>query len=124
MAGIHNLGEVIARDTARDVPWVIELAADGSERTIPYAQLHAEADAIARGLLRRGLVRGARVGLLAANSATYLIAYGLLFLLVILVMPRGVVPQATQFIRRRRLNAAVAGKEGEQQIGGVAGVTR
>ena len=75
MAGIHNLGEVIARDTARDVPWLIELAADGSERTITHAQLHAEADAIARGLLRWGLVRGARVGLLAANSATYLIAY-------------------------------------------------
>jgi acyl-CoA synthetase (AMP-forming)/AMP-acid ligase II len=75
MASIHNLGEVIARDTARDVPWLIELAADGSERTVTYPQLHAEADAIARGLLRRGLARGARVGLLAANSATYLIAY-------------------------------------------------
>jgi long-chain acyl-CoA synthetase len=75
MATIHNLGEVIARDVARDVPWLIELAADGSERTITYPQLHAEADAIARGLLRRGLARGARVGLLAGNSATYLIAY-------------------------------------------------
>jgi len=75
MATIHNLGEVIARDVARDVPWLIELAADGSERTITYPQLHAEADAIARGLLRRGLARGARIGLLAGNSATYLIAY-------------------------------------------------
>jgi long-chain acyl-CoA synthetase len=75
MAAIHNLGEVIARDTAREVPWLIELAADGNERTITYAQLHAEADAIARGLLRRGQARGTRVGLLAANSATYLIAY-------------------------------------------------
>ncbi|MDQ6639302.1 MAG: acyl--CoA ligase [Pseudomonadota bacterium] len=75
MAQIHNLGEVIARDTARDVPWLIELAAGGSERTITYPQMHAEADAIARGLLRRGLARGARIGLLAANSATYLMAY-------------------------------------------------
>ena len=37
--------------------------------------MHAEADAIARGLLRRGLARGAQIGLLAADSATYLIAY-------------------------------------------------
>jgi long-chain acyl-CoA synthetase len=75
MAQIHNLGEVVARDVARDVPWLIELAADGSERTISYPQMHAEADAVARGLRRRGLARGARIGLLAANSATYLMAY-------------------------------------------------
>ena len=75
MAPIHNLGEVIPRDAARDVPWLIELAADGSERTIGYRQMHAEADAIARGLVRRGLARGARVGLLAANSAVYLMSY-------------------------------------------------
>ncbi|MEP7301917.1 MAG: class I adenylate-forming enzyme family protein [Caldimonas sp.] len=74
MAPIHNLGEVIARDPAPEVPWLIELAADGGERTISYPQMHAEADAIARGLLRRGLARGARIGLLAANSATYLLA--------------------------------------------------
>ena len=75
MATMHNLGEVIARDVARDVPWMIEIAADGRERTITYPQLHAQADAVARGLLRRGLARGARVGLLAANNADYLIAY-------------------------------------------------
>ena len=57
------------------MPWLVELAADGGERTITYPQMHAEADAVARGLLRRGLARGACVGLLAANSATYLMAY-------------------------------------------------
>jgi branched-chain amino acid transport system permease protein len=59
-----------------------------------------------------------------SSSATYLIAYGVLFLIVILVMPRGVVPQAGEFIRQRRVKATVAGRDGEQQIGGVAGVTR
>ncbi|MGO4395364.1 class I adenylate-forming enzyme family protein [Variovorax sp. M-6] len=71
----HNLGEVIARDAVRDAPWLVEIAANGSERVIEYAQLHADADGVARGLLRRGLSRGARVGLLAANSADYLIAF-------------------------------------------------
>ena len=96
MAQIHNLGEVIARDASRDVPWLIELAADGGERTITYPQMHAEADAVARGLLRRGLARGARIGLLAANSATYLMAYiGIMLLLTLLFLPQGL------FARRR-----------------------
>ena len=75
MPGLHNLGEVIARDAPRDVPWMVEIDAHGSERVITYPQLHAQADALARGLLRRGLARGARVGLLAANNAAYLIAF-------------------------------------------------
>ena len=75
MPGPHNLGEVIARDAPRDGPWMVEIDAHGGERVITYTQLHAQADALARGLLRRGLARGARVGLLAANNAAYLIAF-------------------------------------------------
>ena len=74
MKGLHNLGEVIPRDVSVDVRWMVEIAADGAERVITHPDLHAQADAVARGLLRRGLTRGARVGLLAANNAAYLIA--------------------------------------------------
>jgi branched-chain amino acid transport system permease protein len=59
-----------------------------------------------------------------SSDATYLIAYGVLFLVVILIMPRGVVPEVTAYLKRRKLKPAGAGREGEQQIGGVAGVTR
>ena len=38
-----------------------------------------------------------------SSNATYLIAYGVLFLVVILIMPRGVVPEVSDFLRRRRL---------------------
>jgi branched-chain amino acid transport system permease protein len=37
-----------------------------------------------------------------SNNATYLIAYGVLFLAVILLLPRGVIPGISELIRRRR----------------------
>jgi branched-chain amino acid transport system permease protein len=59
-----------------------------------------------------------------SNSAIYLIAYGVLFLVVILLMPRGVIPEVSDYIRRRRLKATVTNDEGEQQLAGMAGATR
>jgi hypothetical protein len=59
-----------------------------------------------------------------SSDATYLIAYGVLFLAVILIMPRGVVPEVTDFLKRRRLRSKVADGNGEQQLAGVAGATR
>jgi branched-chain amino acid transport system permease protein len=56
-----------------------------------------------------------------SSNGTYLIAYGVLFLLVILIMPRGVVPAVSDLVKRRRLKAMVAHPEAEQQLAGVAG---
>ena len=71
----RNLGEVIPRDAAPAATWLVEIAPDGAVREISFAQFHAQADAVARGLLARGVARGAGVGLLAANRAEYLIAF-------------------------------------------------
>ncbi|HEY3771390.1 MAG TPA: branched-chain amino acid ABC transporter permease [Solirubrobacteraceae bacterium] len=43
-----------------------------------------------------------------SSDATYLIAYGVLFLLVILVLPRGVVPGISELVQRRRTRAVHA----------------
>jgi branched-chain amino acid transport system permease protein len=43
-----------------------------------------------------------------SSDATYLIAYGVLFLLVILVLPRGVVPGIGELLERRRTRAVHA----------------
>ena len=58
-----------------------------------------------------------------SSNGTYLIAYGVLFLLVILIMPRGVVPAVSDLLRRRRRRRRSRGRQGEQQLAGVAGVT-
>jgi acyl-CoA synthetase (AMP-forming)/AMP-acid ligase II len=71
-----NLGALVDRSRDPAAPALIDLST-GTARTIAYGALDAMADAAARGLLRRGLRRGDRVGILAANSAEYLAAlYG------------------------------------------------
>jgi branched-chain amino acid transport system permease protein len=64
-----------------------------------------------------------------SSSATYLIAYGVLFLAVILVLPRGVIPGIGELVERRRARSASgpgpAAAERESQVaGGVAGAAR
>lgn len=57
-----------------------------------------------------------------SNSAIYLIAYGVLFLAVILIMPRGVVPAFSELLNRRRLRGAATTEQPEQlkRVAGVA----
>jgi acyl-CoA synthetase (AMP-forming)/AMP-acid ligase II len=71
----RNLGDVIPRAGAPDAPWLIEVAEDGKELSVSFAELQAAADAIAGALTARGLRRGSAIGILAQNSARYLMAY-------------------------------------------------
>jgi branched-chain amino acid transport system permease protein len=61
-----------------------------------------------------------------SGSGTYLIAYGILFLAVILLLPRGVVPTISQLITNRRARASAAPETPADPAvhGGVAGVAR
>jgi branched-chain amino acid transport system permease protein len=61
-----------------------------------------------------------------SGTGTYLIAYGVLFLVVILLLPRGVVPTIAEFVRNRRSRAAARREAtAEAPVGsGVAGVAR
>jgi branched-chain amino acid transport system permease protein len=60
-----------------------------------------------------------------SSSATYLIAYGVLFLVVILILPQGVVPGVSAWLERRRVKAAQVPSERETAMpGGVAGAAR
>jgi branched-chain amino acid transport system permease protein len=60
-----------------------------------------------------------------SSNATYLIAYGVLFLAVILLMPQGVIPSVQGFVARRRAKAARAEPtDTGQTLAGVAGATR
>ncbi len=62
-----------------------------------------------------------------SSDGTYLIAYGVLFLAVILVLPQGVVPGISARLARRRVNAAQSETGGEREAkvpGSVAGAAR
>jgi len=71
-----NLGGMIAGHCADDQPWLIELTPEGAQRVLTYGDLRDGAGAVARRLIAAGLgARKARIGLLALNSAEYLLAY-------------------------------------------------
>ncbi len=67
----QNLGALTPGDVSADKPALILRAGD-ARRVVSYAAFDALANAAGRGLLRRGLQRGDRVGLLAANSVEFL----------------------------------------------------
>lgn len=64
-----NLGCVFAPQAAPDAVAVIDLSDPAAQRIWTYGELQARCDAVARGLLRSGLQRGDRIGLMCANSA-------------------------------------------------------
>jgi acyl-CoA synthetase (AMP-forming)/AMP-acid ligase II len=67
----RNLGDLIDRGADLAKPALIDLAG-AAARVVSYGELDALCCAVARGLLRRGLKRGDRVGILAGNSTEYL----------------------------------------------------
>ena len=70
-----NLGDLIDRGRDPDKTALIDTGDWERPRKISHGDLDARADGVARALLARGLVRGERVAVLAANSADYLATY-------------------------------------------------
>ncbi|OIQ74069.1 long-chain-fatty-acid--CoA ligase [mine drainage metagenome] len=66
-----NLGALTSTDRDPDKVAIIDLGT-GQERRFSYRDFEGQADAVARSLAERGLVRGDRVAILAANRFEYL----------------------------------------------------
>ena len=71
----HNLGDLIRRDLDPGKLALIDLGGETAPREFTYGQLDAMANAVARGLLKRGYRRGERIGILSANRVENLAAY-------------------------------------------------
>src|SRR5438034_3447187 len=74
MTAFTNLGDLIPRDRDLDKIAIIDLGGRLA-REVSYGQLDSMANDVARALSARGLARGERVAILAANRAEYLAAY-------------------------------------------------
>jgi long-chain acyl-CoA synthetase len=75
MTKFTNLGDLIPRDRDPSKVAIIDLGGEQSPREFTFQQLDAMANGVARALAPRGLRRGDRVALVAANRAEYLAAY-------------------------------------------------
>jgi long-chain acyl-CoA synthetase len=71
MAVFANLGSLASVGRDADKVAIIDLST-GQERAFSYRDFDRQADAVARALTRRGLKRGDRVAILAANRFEYL----------------------------------------------------
>ena len=75
MSGFQNLGDLIRRDRDLDKIAIIDLGGEKVPREFSYRGLDRMANGVARALAKRGLTRGDRVAILAANRTEYLAAY-------------------------------------------------
>src|SRR4029450_13248727 len=75
MREFYNLGDLINKDLDLHKTAVIDLGGETSPREFSFDTLDRMANGGARGLVGRGLARGERVAILAANRAEYLAAY-------------------------------------------------
>ena len=86
----QNLGDLVSRAGSPDRPIIIGLDAEGRETVMTRAGLDGMADAFARGLLAKGLKRGDRIALVAANRPDYVA-------LLLGAMRAGIVPVPVNF---------------------------
>ncbi|MFK7763357.1 MAG: AMP-binding protein [Roseobacter sp.] len=71
----HNLGDLFPLHRLAEDPWLIEAKDGKSDHVWTYGDLRTQADALAAGLRAAGHMPGARMSIVAENSARYLITY-------------------------------------------------
>jgi len=70
-----NLGDLVPDWVSKGDPWLTEVRDNGDTTSWTMGDLVEQADALGQGLIEAGHAPGARIGILAANSARFLVAY-------------------------------------------------
>lgn len=73
MSAIGNLGDITRWHGPSEREAIVDLRAGGQRWS--FRQIDQRADAVARGLIRRGFRPGERIAIVSANSAEFLIVY-------------------------------------------------
>jgi acyl-CoA synthetase (AMP-forming)/AMP-acid ligase II len=72
MTPFFNLGDIIRRDLNQQKIGLIDLGGEDGPREYSYSEIDEKSNAVARGLLQRGLKPNQRVAILSANRAEYI----------------------------------------------------
>jgi len=75
MTPFFNLGDIIRRDLNQQKIGLIDLGGEDGPREYSYSEIDEKSNAVAKGLLERGLKPNQRVAILSANRAEYIFSY-------------------------------------------------
>jgi len=95
-SGFYNLGDILQLPAQGGRGAIVDLRDESQARQLSALELDALCDAVGRGLLRRGIRPGARIGILAENRVEFVAGYfGIMRMGAVAVPVNHKLPRAT-----------------------------
>src|SRR5579863_9495030 len=95
-SGLYNLGDLLQLPAHGERSAIVDLCNESRARDFSSIELDALCDGVGRGLLRRGIRPGARIGILAENRVEFVASYfGIMRMGAIAVPVNHKLPRAT-----------------------------
>lgn len=95
-SAIYNLGDILQLPAHGERSAIVDLRDESRTRQLSAFELDALCDAVGRGLLRRGIRPGARIGILAENRLEFVASYfGIMRMGAVVVPVNHKLPRAT-----------------------------
>ena len=95
-SGLYNLGDILQLPAHGERSAIVDLRDESRTRELSAFELDALCDGVGRGLLRRGIRPGARIGILAENRLEFVASYfGIMRMGAVAVPVNHKLPRAT-----------------------------